>query len=406
MFFNYQTKQREVNLRKLLILISLLLMTTISCEKDATATEENSIAQDQSLKMYLMSLGYPESDIVDHEKYIVLQEDIMIDKPNSLQSRSKQNYWDFRISRKNYAKNVKIYFPDPNITDEEHWHYTFWSNALNSAISEWNSVPNKILTLTRVYSSNGAHITIEPDTKPNHGQLLPTTPAMGDHPDINIMNGAPGDLILLNVDFNYPGWGQSNRIWTLVHEIGHNVGIPHANEDVNVLPYITHVPGTPTYTDGLPNSGDPNSVFKGGALAEIGYTITDFTSHDITTIQYLFPELDGSIDGPNWVVPADYGTPAVTKSWDAEGTGGIADNQSHYTFKWYKVGSSTLLHTGSTYEEDFPYQSYQSSFTLKLVVSDENDSVTIYKPVTVYAGEIPGGGGKGGGGGGGGGGEH
>ncbi|MCW3464515.1 zinc-dependent metalloprotease [Chitinophaga nivalis] len=139
---------------------------------------------------------------------------------------------------------------------------TAWSNAVVTAIGNWNaSNISSVSKLRFVFASTGAHITItDLSNEPSNWiarAYLPTS------------NGRPGATVEINR--YHDGLSQSQKVFALTHELGHNIGLLHTNQNQGVF-----IQGTP--------ASDPNSVMNSTVLPW-----STFTSGDITAIRILYP---------------------------------------------------------------------------------------------------------------------
>ncbi len=277
---------------KVLVVLMIPLFLFQNCSEDnpENVLEENTIQENSKLLENLKQWGFKEKDINDVGNYYVVQGDMAFDKnkeysslddidilkeAKSKTSTSKQRETPFSVT----INNINV-FLNPNMNAN-------WTNASRDAINRWNAV-NSGLNLIEVFSAANAHIQImydihDPDTELSDNTfglaLLPTT------------NGLPGTRTWINNDFVFSVPGspcpdkiitQNDRIANVQHELGHNLGLAHTNDNSFNL-----IPGTP--------NTDPGSVMNGNSAC----TISDFSNNDEIAIEYLYPL--PTISGPSIV---------------------------------------------------------------------------------------------------------
>lgn len=191
-------------------------------------------------------------------------------------SRSQQriNYYTVSPSK---ASNIRVYV-DGTVP-------SVWENAINGAISNWNSTGSNIY-MSRVYSTttttttsggkgwwkkkNGSNSTST--STPAYDILVTTnneasnTIAMAYYPN---SYGDPGKSITINTYHN--GLADSYKLFAITHELGHNIGFTHTDGTYGSL-----VPGTPEL--------DPNSVMNSVCLSW-----SSFTNYDVTAVRTVYP---------------------------------------------------------------------------------------------------------------------
>ncbi|MRG47757.1 hypothetical protein GFS24_21720 [Chitinophaga sp. SYP-B3965] len=162
--------------------------------------------------------------------------------------------------------------------------------ALREAIFELNQISN--CRLNFMYAGNDAGADIEV-----HRWFDPGYFALARYP----RNGQPGPRIDVNIDLvNTNGTLRtpSQRKLTFVHELGHCVGLRHADWDnigeaANGSDY-DGFPAHAVYVPGTPAGVDPNSVMNSN-IGTLGRSWTGFSEWDLYTLHYLFPLLSTSV---------------------------------------------------------------------------------------------------------------
>jgi len=152
---------------------------------------------------------------------------------------------------------VYFYVNDPVPTD--------WANAVQSAISNWNSISNTKLRFdfmalgSNIFPINYA-IGIRMYTETSSTIAYTYTP--------NSIGMVP-NAVYINTYHN--SLSQAMKIFAITHELGHAVGLLHTDMTTGSL-----IPGTPV--------NDPSSVMNSTVLPW-----TAFTPFDILAIQTLYP---------------------------------------------------------------------------------------------------------------------
>ena len=252
-------------LLKKLIITCLFTVISVSCSKDELS--ENEIVQDgDSVLKAISDWGFSKDEIEDKGKYYIVDGDIIFYKDKKYLSPSTNDSKQ-RMHPNSVTINTVNVFINPGMDIN-------WRNASRDAINRWNAVSNSSLRLNITTSLSNAHIEIIYDTQDPNVALAQNVFGMGEFPSAN---GLPGTRIWVNPDFNSNlfcnrAMTQNMRISNVQHELGHNLGITHTNQNFGNL-----IPGTPTTDNG--------SVMNGGQAC----TINNFSSGDITAIEYLFP---------------------------------------------------------------------------------------------------------------------
>ncbi|WP_109302186.1 M57 family metalloprotease [Aquimarina sp. AU474] len=248
-----------------LFFISLFIVVPISCSEDDLFETEN-VQHDDSVLKTISDWGFSKDDIEDKGDYYVVDGDIVFYKNKKYLSPSNENTKQRRHPNSVTINTVNVFINPGMNTD--------WRNASRDAINRWNAVSNSPLRLNITSSQASAHIQIMYDSQDPNVALAGNVFGMGEFPSAN---GLPGVGIWVNPDFNSNLYcnksiTQNMRISNVQHELGHNLGITHTNQTFGDL-----IPGTSTT--------DNSSVMNGGQAC----TINNFSSGDITAIEYLFP---------------------------------------------------------------------------------------------------------------------
>ena len=137
-----------------------------------------------------------------------------------------------------------------------------WKTAIRRAMAEWSRIPGSRIRFREV--TYGQDMTIAVGYVSNPNFIAEAT-----FPDYY---GRSGPRVMINRNFlNKP---DGEKVATMVHELGHTIGMRHIN---NVEPSRYHIPGTPLY--------DPYSIMHPNILG----AWRGFSSGDIIAAQRLYP---------------------------------------------------------------------------------------------------------------------
>ncbi|WP_025663887.1 M57 family metalloprotease [Aquimarina megaterium] len=255
------------NSLKNLLILSYLFILLFGCSKDSLPDNENLVENgNDSVFKTIVNLGFSENVIEDQGSYYLVDGDIVFYKNKKYHSPSIDPVTKQRRHPNSVTiSNINVYInPGMNLA---------WRNASTAAINRWNAL-NSSLNLNITASTANAHIRIMYDSQDPSVTLANNVFGRGEFPTAN---GLPGVRIWINPDFasNVFCGGpitQNMRISNVQHELGHNLGITHTNQAFGSL-----IPGTP--------GTDAQSVMNGGQAC----TINNFSTGDITAIEYLYP---------------------------------------------------------------------------------------------------------------------
>lgn len=238
----------------------ILLVAFFSCERDEPMISKG---HQQGLEKHLQFLeesGFDRKTIVYSEKTdeFTIDNDLLISrlavedymKRENLRGRTEQRRWQYLLTD-TYATNFKYAIPS-NIPSS-------WRTAIQQAIGQWNSVGGTKLRMSEVTSGANITVTISYDAV-NNWVARASMP---------LSNGAPGPTLEINSYHNNMEAGQ--KLFAMVHEMGHNIGLLHTNQTEGAL-----IPGTPTT--------DANSVMNSFVLPWNG-----FTEYDRIAVRTLYP---------------------------------------------------------------------------------------------------------------------
>lgn len=332
------------------ILIVMLFVTFSSCEKE-NAIVENVGAQIQSEYLEIIKgMEFDETSAVDMGEYILVEGDIMFIKKDLHQyAITRQARTDFLV-REDKRSNIliKIDTSMPVSGDDN------WRNAIGSAIDEWNKLKSGLyMSLT---TSSEYDILIKSD----NGSLPYYAVAAAGPPS---PEGNPHNSILVNLDFdNNRVMTEGQKIYNIVHELGHCVGLRHTNWRGLDEPTGITIPGTPNDS----NNPDPSSVMNGGtALA----SWTWFSINDDKAIRTLYPGV--VLSGP--------------ESFCFDGTYSVSAMPQGYSLSWsWSAGIEPVGDTTGT--EISVQKKYNCAAWVKATLIGPIGNIIELKRSIIYAG--------------------
>jgi outer membrane lipoprotein-sorting protein len=245
------------NLFKNAALIALLSAVIISCTKknDIPAEPEIQTTQNQKVLAYIKNLGFTEAQIVESGDNYVVDGDIVFSKkmeiPADYGKAITEQYYNGYIVTNSTNIRVKV---DPSITS--------MNSEINSAINQWNTVPNSklkfVITTGTVYD-----ILIKVDNTiggSTCGQAYLST-----------SNGKAGNTVWINQALiQNNSFAQRTR--TITHEFGHTISFKHTNQSTT-----TNVPGV--------GGTDAQSLMNGGQCGS-GATVLSAKDKQATAVLY------------------------------------------------------------------------------------------------------------------------
>ncbi len=244
--------QLAMKIRSSLHLIALLFIS-FSCAQDESVgvkTENKSL--EKHFQFLEQSTGHTRKDIV-YEKVtdkFFIDQDMYISRKSveeylskGTSGRTEQMRYTYLVND-SYIRNVK-YFVQASVPGE-------WNTALSQAIVQWNNLPGSRVSMSQVSSSNGADVIVDAQFD-NVNNWVARAALPGS-------NGTPGGGLTVNTNFNSMEAGM--KLFAMVHEMGHIIGLLHTNQTDGVL-----IPNTP--------ETDANSVMNSFVLAWNGFTYYD-----------------------------------------------------------------------------------------------------------------------------------
>jgi hypothetical protein len=246
-----------------LLLILLLMVTAISCEKDDGLAPGISDKFEKHLQ-FLESTGFLRDDIV----YDAARDEFIMDNDAVLSRKEVEAYMvrekfvpNGKVKQRRYTyivsasrvTNIKYYIDGTVPAD--------WRTAIGQAITEWNNVNGTALFISQVTTSAGADVRVNAILESGASWIARAT--------LPSSSGAPGSIMTINTYYNTLDAGR--KLFAMAHEMGHNFGLLHTNQTDGAI-----IPGTP--------ATDANSVMNSFVLAWAG-----FTYYDQVAVQVLYP---------------------------------------------------------------------------------------------------------------------
>lgn len=231
-----------------------------STEQPITSTQDNNID-------ILQSLGFETSAIIEMERHYLIEGDILFEKsklPFYNKAQTRQAYHTTGLiaysKQRTITVGVENSIPTSGVDD--------WREEIQEAINLWNPLSNLKMTYT---SEANPDILIRSDSSdplPNNVIAAASWP----------MNGQPGSTIRINLDYyNNKTIPRLQKIYNMVHELGHCFGLRHTNWQAIGESTANHINGTP--------SSDPNSIMNGGTAE---YQWNGFSDGDKLAIEKLY----------------------------------------------------------------------------------------------------------------------
>ncbi|MHA7058084.1 M12 family metallo-peptidase [Aquimarina sp. M1] len=235
----------------------------VSCSNEELDNSMESTTDLSKYYTFLVNSGFERNTITYNEEsdMFIIGEDLLISR-NEVANYIKRDGLDADIDNKQRrgtyivnADNARdiTYFIEGDVPQS-------WKTAINGAVSQYNAINGSGLRLSLTNDRNSADARIFIGFSNENWvarALLPNS------------SGRVGSWIEINTRFNSMESGR--KLFTIVHEMGHNFGLLHTNQNSGSV-----IPGTPLT--------DPNSVMNSAVLPWGG-----FTNFDLVAIRTLYP---------------------------------------------------------------------------------------------------------------------
>lgn len=220
---------------KLMALAALALLCTASCKKENESVSNNP-AESQKMKEHLCNTyGFRPESVTETPTDFIVEGDQMF---------SKQNFWeDYGSSTQNEYTTGAMPDSAGAATDRKHYRYTYlvnsytwpvvhinidysvpqsWRNAIIDAVEEWNAADGG-LTFDVTYYNYSVNGSI--NVKMGSDIMGDLVVASCYYPSAT---GKPGSPMYINP--KYGNLNSSKKLFAMVHEIGHGIGIRHTDQ--------------------------------------------------------------------------------------------------------------------------------------------------------------------------------
>jgi hypothetical protein len=289
-------------MKKLLFIPCFLLLFT-ACQKNTIESDTPAPSNDSSpLYQQLIKAGFSKDHIQDIGEHYLVEGDMLFNKKNTdmeffeeyfkkeLSPAEDKNarHWVTPTLVSNYnIENIKMDISEFSSGLEIY----DWRKSSATAMTYWAGIANTSINFVRYFSvfSGDRFINVVDDA----GSLPNNVIAAAEWPT----SGNPGFQIRVNLDFlNNATVSSGQRIYNLVHEIGHCIGFRHSDLNNNTEAQNGAIP-VPTTSAGIDN----NSVMKAGTALN---SWAGFSSDDIVAAQTVYPV---GLGYSNWITSPNSG---------------------------------------------------------------------------------------------------
>ena len=237
------------------------------------ATEALGPEPDPLVQM-IIDMGFRSDMIVEYQDYFLVEGDIVLDKSELSRRlarvRTHPEYPEgppvlFQWVTDNQVAALKV---DELRVLIQGGVNAVWTNATRAALGHWTTISGSSIVMVEATPADIVVSTAEVPGNPIAQASFPTS------------GGNPGGTI--TIDLSYAGWGNhSQRVYVMVHELGHTIGFRHTNWQGRENQYpngANLIPGTP--------ETDAASVMNG---ATGGTSWSGFSTDDRTAARTLYP---------------------------------------------------------------------------------------------------------------------
>lgn len=314
-----------------LFLIAIISLAACSNEQGRDLSDGDPVINiDETDFSILARLGFDATSAADMGDYYLVEGDIAIPKENMNgyaellakddTSRLKQARSNYLVSVTNIA-DLKI-MVDPSLS-----HTSDWNNSIIQAIYQYNH------TLSNVRMRQ---VSSDPDIIIKAASLDEKICGEGGFPS---SNGKAYPVVKINTSYNY--LSASQKLFLIVHELGHNIGFRHTNwygpGDEGEDPGI-QIPGTPSASNpvntgypytGTPYNPDPTSVFNSKSCER---SWGGLSPNDLKALSTIYP--------PRYTISADNTFACSNENVTYSLSGNVPTNTN---FSWQSTENAILV---------------------------------------------------------------
>lgn len=235
-------------------------------------TKQQTISVEVNDVHILQSLGFDTLNLIPMNDYYLIEGDILLEKgmlSSYDKAQTRQAYHTTGLighpKQRTITVGVDSSIPASGVDD--------WRNEIQEAINLWNPLSNLKMTYT---TEANPDILIRSDANnplPNNVIAAASWP----------LNGQPGSSIRINLSYNNNKTiPKLQKIYNMVHELGHCFGLRHTNWKSIGESGANHIDGT--------SITDSKSIMNGGTAE---YQWAGFSEDDKKAIKKLYPFFEG-----------------------------------------------------------------------------------------------------------------
>lgn len=342
-----------INERMLTLIMPLALLFWVSCEDSVPELSvDKTVSTTDPVVQHILNLGFNLEDIVEFSDRYMVEGDIAFEKDMELPKGLASGHWrDVNLLAENMTRIEVVVdmstFPDTEADDDL---YDFIDDAMKDAMGEWNSAQSRIhfdrvdehlpLSNTSIRDKRIGQITIIAAPRGNandgDGDAMIDEDLTCGSASFPTASGKPFQTVTV-----YEDDGNRSRpslATTIVHEIGHCVGLRHTNV---------------FDTDGiyLPGTNDVNSVMNKSGC---GNTRFQFTTGDRQAIQCILDPTCAD-DPPPPCNVSGVGAYWVPINNSIRASASTAQNSTHTRFYWEVTGGYIAGPSSGSHITVIPY---------------------------------------------------